>query len=227
MTSARVSVVIPVYNGERYLAEALESVFAQTLPPHEVIVVDDGSTDGSAAIAGRYPVTLIRRENRGPAAARNTGVAVCTGEYLAFLDADDTWMPEKLERQVALLAAAGTEAAIALSHMRLNKEEGDIRKLEFVLGEQAREDVLPAYLPSAWVMPLSLFRSVGPFNESYRVSEDTDWYLRARTSGAQALVCEEPLITRRFHDNNISWDYREIRKNLMTVLRANVRERQK
>jgi glycosyltransferase involved in cell wall biosynthesis len=223
MTAAKFSVVIPVYNGERFLAEALESVFAQTLPPYEVIVVDDGSTDASAEVAGRFPVTLIRQENRGPGAARNAGVAQCTGEYLAFLDADDIWLPEKLERQMALLVGAGTEAAISMTHGRARLDATE-RNLESMVGE----DRIPLFrvLPSSWVVPLRFFGRVGPFDETYRVGEDTDWLLRARRLGVTELVCDEPLFIRRFHDNNISWDFQEGKKNLMTMLRANIRVQQ-
>src|SRR4051812_50064999 len=95
---------MPVFNGEPFIAEAIESVLAQSRPASELIVVDDGSTDGSAAVAARFPeVKLIRTENRGPAAARNTGVAESIGEVITFLDADDVMKPERLERQAAAL----------------------------------------------------------------------------------------------------------------------------
>jgi glycosyltransferase involved in cell wall biosynthesis len=89
-----VSVVTPVYNGEAFLRETLESIFAQDYEPFEVIVVDDGSTDGSAAIARSYPAArYIRQHNQGPAAARNAGIAAARGEFLAFVDADDVALP--------------------------------------------------------------------------------------------------------------------------------------
>ena len=98
-----VSVVIPCYNGAAFLREALDSVLAQTRPPLEVIVVDDGSTDDSAAIAESYgpPVRVIRQENQGESVARNRGIDEARGDWIAFLDADDVWKPEKLARQLA------------------------------------------------------------------------------------------------------------------------------
>lgn len=100
---ARVSVIIPSYNCAPYLAEAIESALGQTLPPDEVIVVDDGSTDGSLEIAQGYgpPVHVTRQENAGVSAARNRAIEQATGDWLAFLDADDIWAPAKLDRQLA------------------------------------------------------------------------------------------------------------------------------
>ncbi len=102
MADPRVSVVIPAFNALGTIDRAVRSALAQTFPPHEVIVVDDGSPDDTAAhIAQHYPsVRLLRKENAGPGIARNAGAAIATGEWLAFLDADDAWLPGKLERQV-------------------------------------------------------------------------------------------------------------------------------
>ena len=104
--STRISAIIVVYNGERYLAEAIESILAQTHPPSELIVVDDGSTDGTATIArGFAEVRYQYRPNGGIGAARNLGLELARGDFIAFLDADDLWMPEKLAQQAAAFAA--------------------------------------------------------------------------------------------------------------------------
>lgn len=104
--SHTVSVIIPCYNAAPFLCETLNSVLAQTYQPLEVLVVDDGSTDESAAIADSYgpPVRVIRQENQGESVARNRGIEEAQGEWIAFLDADDVWKPEKLEKQVAEIA---------------------------------------------------------------------------------------------------------------------------
>jgi glycosyltransferase involved in cell wall biosynthesis len=106
MNPPAISVVIPCYNGSKYLHETLKSVLAQTFPPLEVIVVDDGSTDDSAAIAESYgpPVRVIRQPNQGESVARNRGIEEANGEWVAFLDADDMWLPEKLAEQAKLMA---------------------------------------------------------------------------------------------------------------------------
>jgi len=104
----RVSVVIPCYNAARFLRETLDSILAQTLPAAEIIVIDDGSTDDSAAIAESYgpPVRAIRQPNQGESVARNRGIDEAKGDWIAFLDADDLWYPEKLEKQMAVAAAS-------------------------------------------------------------------------------------------------------------------------
>src|SRR5688572_32276770 len=101
--AARVSVIIPARNAGRWIREAIESVLAQTAPAHECIVIDDGSTDDTARVAAEFgaPVRVITTGGRGVAAARNAGAASATGDYLAFLDADDVWLPRKLELQLA------------------------------------------------------------------------------------------------------------------------------
>src|SRR5436305_9045125 len=105
MPDSVVSVIMAVRDGERYIAEALESVFAQTRPPDEVIVVDDGSKDGTVGIARRFPVRLVSRAADGVSAARNAGLEVARGDLIAFIDHDDRWLPRKVERQVAYLEA--------------------------------------------------------------------------------------------------------------------------
>jgi glycosyltransferase involved in cell wall biosynthesis len=102
-----ISVVIPVHNGELYLAEAVDSALAQTHRPAEVVVVDDGSTDGTAEVAAGLgaAVRYVHQRNRGPGGAMNRGVALARGEYVAFLSADDVWEPEKLAGQMAALVA--------------------------------------------------------------------------------------------------------------------------
>lgn len=101
MSRFNISVVVPCFNAAPYLGQAVDSVLAQTFPPAEIFIVDDGSTDGSLEIAQRFgpPVQVMRQENSGPSAARNRGISCAKGDWIAFLDADDVWEPEKLERQ--------------------------------------------------------------------------------------------------------------------------------
>lgn len=104
-----VSTIIPAYNAEAFIHKAINSALEQTHHPYEIIVVDDGSSDRTADVAARYPVTVIRQPNGGPASARNTGIKAASGEWIALLDHDDTWMPEKTAQQLAL-ADDGVEA---------------------------------------------------------------------------------------------------------------------
>lgn len=102
-----ISCIVPVYNGEKYLDETLDSIFAQTYRPLEVIVIDDGSTDGTGNLvkARTEEVIYVLQDNAGPAAARNVGIATASADYLAFIDADDLWLPDKLTRQMELFDA--------------------------------------------------------------------------------------------------------------------------
>src|SRR5262249_16695009 len=104
-----VSIIIPPYNSARYLCDAIDSVLAQTFTDFEVLVIDDGSTDETESLMSRYgpPIRYIRQENRGVARARNRGIEESRGGYVAFLDADDTWFPHKLERQIEALKLRG------------------------------------------------------------------------------------------------------------------------
>ena len=104
--SPRISVIVPVYNGEKLLEKTLKSVFAQTYPAHEIIVIDDGSTDSTPRILERLGSRIKTRriENSGAAASRNAGIKIATGDYLAFLDADDLWFKNRLARQAEFIA---------------------------------------------------------------------------------------------------------------------------
>ncbi len=122
VTSQRISVVIPCYNGARFLEQALASVREQTRPVDEVIVVDDGSTDDSADIARRAGVTCLSlEENMGPGASRNRGIARCSGEIIAFLDADDYWMPSHIGEMTALLERISAELGGILANSAVRR----------------------------------------------------------------------------------------------------------
>jgi glycosyltransferase involved in cell wall biosynthesis len=156
-----VSVIIPVYNGEAFLREALDSVFAQDYAPLEVIVADDGSTDSSAAIAESFEgVTCLRLGRGGVSRARNLAVEAAGGEFLAFLDADDVWMPGKTASQVAL-ARAHPKAGFVLCH-RVHKFEGDVPSWFHgpIDGSPS-----PAFEPSSWLVRRRAFEEVGHFDE--------------------------------------------------------------
>src|SRR5215468_6756734 len=128
MMAPRVSAIVPLYNGERYLAEALDSALAQTLPEVEVIVVDDGSTDGGGAMADAYAerhparVRVVHQSNRGLCCARNAALAVARGEYLALLDADDVWLSHHLADSVARL---DRDPGVALVHADIERIDAD------------------------------------------------------------------------------------------------------
>jgi glycosyltransferase involved in cell wall biosynthesis len=210
-----VSVVIPVYNGERFLAEAIASVIAQSRPAQEIIVVDDGSTDGSAAVARAFGprVTLLQQANAWAGAARNTGIAAAKGTALAFLDADDLWPPDKLEAQVGTLEA----------HEHLDLVFGQVVQFHHPAGEE----LAPVSGPIAgnMVARRASFDRVGPFITEYRLGEFIDWYGRAVDAGLRMLTLDRVVLRRRIHDTNTGILSANARPDYAAVLRAAIQRR--
>ncbi len=199
-----ISVIIPVYNGAKFLRPALESVFAQSLLPTEVLVVDDGSTDESPEIARSFSgVTWIGQENRGPAAARNLGVARSQGDYLAFVDQDDIWLPEKLELQLNFLLKH-KQQLYCLCLQRHVLEVGSTRP-EW-LPERAFSEDLEALTPSALFARREAFDAVGLFDETINTASDADWFFRAEDKGFSRALVNTRLIVKRVHNECQSFD---------------------
>lgn len=202
MSEPLVSVIVPVRDGERFLGAALESVFQQAHRPLEVVVVDDGSTDGSAGIARSFPgVVHLLQDPAGVAAARNAGRAASRGEILAFLDSDDLWTPDKLERQVAFLVE-NPHVGYVLAHMRHFLEGGCERPAWCSAETLARVEL--GLVPGTLVVRTEAFDRVGPFDPAYRCGSDTDWFFRAKDAGVPFAILREVLLERRIHDANLS-----------------------
>lgn len=204
MSTPTVSVVVPVFNGARFLGDALDSVFAQRCPPSEVIVVDDGSTDGSGELARARGVCVLVQPNGGMAAARNAGVASSRGELIAFLDHDDVWLPGKLERQVAALREE-PELGIVYAHAELAVEPG--ARLPRWLREYA-DRPMPGYLPSTLLVRRQVFDAVGGFDPAFAVGADSDWLLRAKDAGIGFRVLPDVLVRYRIHGGNSIYQQR-------------------
>jgi glycosyltransferase involved in cell wall biosynthesis len=222
MPELLVSVVIPVYNGERFLEAALASVAAQDYAPLEVIVVDDGSEDRSGEIANRWPVRYIRQSNQGVAAARNVGIGAAAGEAIAFLDQDDEWLPAKLTRQVGYLLEH-PEAGFALCRIQNFLEPGTERPRWM---KQVWLDAPEAgYFPSAYLVRREIFDAVGMFDVSLRSGNDLDWLLRAKDAGIAGHMLEDVLVRRRVHDANGSGDYPLVKSDFFKALHASITRR--
>jgi glycosyltransferase involved in cell wall biosynthesis len=185
MEAPHVSVVIPVYNGEQTIKRALDSVFSQTFTSMEVIVVDDASTDQTLAILTQYAdkrLAIIRSpQNRGAAAARNTGIAASKGRRIAFLDADDVWMPAKIERQVELLERSSMPVAACATGYDIEKN-GRRFAVELNLTPKGfRHDILFGCTispGSTLLVERFVFDEIGGFDEGFRRLEDWDWLFR-------------------------------------------------
>ena len=200
-----VSCVVPVFNGEAFLGEALDSVLAQSHRPLEVIVVDDGSTDGTAqvALSRGEAVRYVRQPNGGPSSARSRGVQLAHGELIAFLDADDRWLEGKLARQVATLAER-PDLDGCLTHGRLFWDgDGAIAAEASAWPEERRIDT-GGLIGSTLVVRRAAFETAGLFDPLLPHSGTADWFARARDRGVIVETLAEVLIERRMHAGNFS-----------------------
>jgi glycosyltransferase involved in cell wall biosynthesis len=200
-----VSIIIPTYNRRAMMREAIDSVLAQSFRAFELIVIDDGSTDGSIEmlqqLAGERAGTMRveRIEHRGPAAARNRGVAMARAAMLAFLDSDDLWAPNKLERQLAfMLTNPGCEISQTgeiwiRGGTRVNPGTRHRKRAGDIFIDSLRTCLISM---SATMMRTDLFRSLGGFDEIMMAAEDYDLWLRILIDHECGLL-DEPLVTRR------------------------------
>jgi len=199
-TNPLVSVIIAVYNGEKFLSEAIESVLAQNYRPLELLLVDDGSTDGSAEIAKSFPeVKYFNQTNQGPAAARNKALAVAQGEFIAFNDADDLWTEKKLEIQLKQLKD-NPDILFNVGRVK-NFIQPGTDKERLNTGILKRKDFLGLITILA---RKEAFERVGNFNIEFRTASDFEWFTRAKDAGVKMQILEENLLLRRIHDANIS-----------------------
>jgi glycosyltransferase involved in cell wall biosynthesis len=197
-----ISVVIPVYNGARYLSECIESVCTQTLPATEIIVVDDGSEDETPTVAAGWSdrVRYQRTSHGGPARARNHGVRLVANDVLAFIDSDDIWLPSKLELQMAALAREG-DPAMVFGHVE-QFISSDLTPEE-AAGFKFNPAPLAGPVPSTLVIRKSDFDRVGPFDESLATGEFIEWGSRASDLGIKTLLIPDVVCRRRLHRNNM------------------------
>ncbi len=192
-----VAVVIPVRDGERYLAEALASVLAQDVVPAEIVVVDDGSADRSAAVAREAGarVRVLTQPPRGAGAARNHGVAATTARWIAFLDADDRWLPGKLRRQRDAIASLGTaDASIGLLRQFFSPELGRTTI--------PQPEVLEGVSPTTLVVRRDVFEATGGFATDWTASEAAEWWIRFDDTRPVVVRVPEVLAERRIHARN-------------------------
>jgi glycosyltransferase involved in cell wall biosynthesis len=186
MMTALVSCVIPVFNGERYLAETVESVIGQTYSPVEILVVDDGSSDGTRDVIARFKtaVRAIEQPHAGVAAARNRGIAAAAADFIAFLDADDLWLRDKLTCQMERFRARDDIEASLTWFENFATDGGVARR--------------------------SVFERVGVFDPGLRTASCRDWFIRAREHGVMFDVVPRVLLRRRLHAANLSRDPQKV-----------------
>lgn len=213
-----ISVIIPVYNAERYLAEAIESVLAQHLLPDEILVVDDGSTDGSAKVAQSFPmVRYLWQPQAGASVARNHGVSLAQGELLAFLDADDLWLPDKLANQLAYLQSnPAVDMVFGQVEQFYAAELADaVDRPPLPGGEQ-----MAGYHVGAMLIWRTAFEKVGPFDPQWQVAHFIEWYRRATNQGLQHVVLPAVVMKRRIHTTNLGIrEHDRARREYLTLVK--------
>jgi glycosyltransferase involved in cell wall biosynthesis len=196
-----VSVVIPVFNGQDYLPAALESVARQTLSDLEIIIVDDGSTDATARLVAGFGddrIRYLRQERSGAAAARNAGVRQAVGPLIAFLDADDLWLPEKLARQVSALEDGCGDLIFTKVEEFLSPDLTAAEASEVRL----KQGALNGLSASTCLVRRADFDRIGPLDTGLRIAEFIDWFTRAEEQGLQSHVIPDVLARRRVHRDN-------------------------
>ena len=223
-----IAVIIPVYNRVATLGRAIESVLAQRLMPHEIIVVDDGSDDASSEVVKQYDsVMLLRQKNMGVSAARNNGVMMASSEWVVVLDSDATWHPHQLERQSAFhqehphLRISYTDEQWVRHGTSVNLPQ-KFRKSNENLYERSLEQCIIA--PSSVMMQKKLFETVGGFDESLEVCEDYDLWLRLLQEQTFGLISEKLITKYGGHDDQLStkfWGMDRFRVRALENLHVN------
>jgi glycosyltransferase involved in cell wall biosynthesis len=216
--SALLSVIIPAYNAARYLGAAIESVLAQAWQPLEIIVVDDGSTDDSVQVAQRYQplVQCVQQANCGPGAARNWGIRIAQGEFLAFLDADDLWLPGKLASQMGHLDA----------HPELDMVFGQVKQFispELTPAQQpmlSAQPIMAGLHVGAMLIRRQSLARVGDFATTWTIGEFIEWYGRAQAVGLQAAILPQVVMQRRLHTTNLTRRTQDQRGDYLKILKA-------
>ncbi|MFT4519068.1 MAG: glycosyltransferase involved in cell wall biosynthesis [Halioglobus sp.] len=222
-----VSVVVPVYNGEQYLAEALDSVLSQTERNLEILVVDDGSNDSSAAIIAEYTdrderVRMLTQPNSGVTAARNAGILASRSQYIAFIDQDDRWRHDALATHLHTLYSK-PDLGYTLAHQVCFLQPGATAPDWFQL--QKLDEAVAGYLPGALCTRRSVFDTIGLFDERYSVSSDADWFAKARDANVTMELLSQVILERRIHSVNQSRHAEFIQKELLQLLHESIRRK--
>jgi glycosyltransferase involved in cell wall biosynthesis len=221
-----VSIVIPVYNAASTIIRALDSIKNQTYNDFEIIIVNDGSTDDSIDVIEKYRIgnpqfkmTIISKQNGGVSSARNEGLKIAKGEYLAFLDADDEWLPYKLERQLQILM--NSPSVDFLAAMIIEPDSRYKNKIKII---NLKDLIFKNYFqPSTVIMKKEVYQNVGGFNESQRFAEEGNYFMRVASKFKCALLCEKLIVygdgKKGFGERGLSANLREMEKGELMNLK--------
>ncbi|WP_018628910.1 glycosyltransferase family 2 protein [Niabella aurantiaca] len=224
MNGPLIDVIIAVYNGQRFIGEAITSVQAQTWKALHIIVADDGSEDDTTAVveslmAGDDRIRLLKCPHRGVSATLNAALAQGSAPFIAFLDADDLWAPQKLEKQMAALEA-GT-AAVCFCLIR----EFETLTRKAATTQQARPAPLKGYSKTAFLGGRRLFDTYGGFSEQVAIGDFVEWFSRILRAGLELRMLDEVLAYRRIHDRNSTLGV--ARKSFLELIKKHLDEKRK
>ena len=214
----QISVIIPVYNGETYILQAIDSILQQHYPIREIIIMDDGSTDQTAGLVSTYhpAIRYYKKDHTGIADTLNQGISNATGDTICFLDADDLWSADKLTKQTALLSQ--NEADIVFGHVKQfispDLSAGDQAKLV------APEKPAVGYLSGTMLARKQTIETVGKFSTSFKIGEFIDWYLRAVNLNLAIKVLPDTILYRRLHKTNTTRQANKLRQEYLYVVKA-------
>lgn len=207
------SVVIPVFNGADTIGDAIASVLSQNQPPKAVIVVDDGSTDDTAAVVNalKGPITLLRQDNTGPGSATTHGLSIVETPLIATLDADDLWLPGKIAKQIDYLRQYPNVAAI---FCQLTKFRDDPEQADFATASDG-------WSRSTMLIRRRAAEAIGPIiDPPGRAGEMVDWFARAKEQGLSLMMLPEPLALRRIRPGSLTWGNDKLGESYLQVARA-------
>jgi len=224
--SLSVSAIITVYNTERYVRDAIESVLNQTILPDEIIIVDDGSKDRTAEISKSYEpkVSYVFQENAGAGPARNTGIRNTRGNLMAFLDGDDIWSPEKIEKQKKIFEH-NPEIDIVFTKAR-NFHSPELKPHE-IIHAWGPMDEMAGYVPSCAMVKRASFFHVGWFSSHFKLGEFMDWYAKSKENGLKEYIIQEVLVHRRLHTSNLGIRKRQFQNDYLRIIRETLKRRKK
>lgn len=213
----RVSAIVVVRNGERFIAEALDSILAQTHPAHEIVVVDGRSADRTAEIVRRYDgVRWLQQPGQGLADARNAGARAATGDWIAFLDHDDRWLPDKLQRQFAALRAR-PDARYVMGWLEFFAGPDEPLRAAYAAERLGTPRAGPT--PGTVLIRCDAFEAVGPFDDRYAIGCDLEWIQRLRERRLPAADCRDVVLQKRLHAGNLSRQAARNREDIFSILR--------
>jgi glycosyltransferase involved in cell wall biosynthesis len=218
------TVIVPVYNAERHIAAAIQSILEEQYPSLEILVIDDGSTDRSAEILRGFPeVTYYYQDNRGPASARNRGIRLAQGEFILFLDADDLFPKGKIRQQLSYFDQK-PEIELTIGKSQVFFEEG--ANTSVIRFPDETHQVLNVLLGSG-LYRKTAFEKVGELDENLRFGEDFDWFNRVREQEVPLLVTNDITLHYRRHSTNMTREIELVKLNAIQLLKRSLDRRRK